>query len=279
MPGRPVSWSWFHSPDLSLQVAGRRIGEDFAALLFEMGEAMATRGRSLWAGPMREDDRAYRSALCRLRKEGVVVAYRGRAKGHSVHVSDSYEPEDILRPERLWRQRWGGIWSVLIYDIPESDRGMRDHLRRYLKRLRMGCLQKSVWVSPRDIRPEYDDWVQSVRVDFQSFLFEARTVLGRASDDIVLRAWDWRGISERHRWFLDQTAAVMERLAGASPTADEIVTLAREELCAYRFAMDGDPLLPSSLWPDGYAGRKVLRLHQAWTRTVRSRLIGGTRVA
>ena len=42
----------------------------------------------------------------------------------------------------------------------------------------MGCLQKSVWVSPRDIRPEHDDLVKGIRVNFYAYLFEATTVLG-----------------------------------------------------------------------------------------------------
>lgn len=272
MPGRPVAWTWFHSPNFSLPVLARRTSEDFVGMLSEFGDAMASRGRSLWAGSMKEDDRAYNAAIRRLRRAGVVTVYRGRAKGHSVHLSESYESEDMFSPERLWQQKWGGVWSVLVYDISESDRGMRDQLRRYLKRLRMGCLQKSVWVSPRDVRPEYDDWVQSVRLDFQSFLLEAKTVLGRAEDDIVRCAWDWRRIDAGQRWYLDQCGDMLTRLAGDSPSAGDALTLAREELCAYRVAMTDDPLLPSALWPAGYAGRKVHAMHRRWIRTLRPRL-------
>ena len=272
MPGKPVSWSWFHSPDFSMPVVRRRVSEDLVDLVCELGGAMATRGRSLWSSPVRDEASAYYTALSRLRRDGVLVTPPRRGLGLKIQVSEGHRPDDILRPEGLWGQKWGGVWSLLIYDIAEADRGMRDQFRRYLKRLRMGCLQKSVWVSPRDIRPEYDDWAQGLHLDIQSYLFESRTVLGRGSADVVARAWDWKSILRAHAWYIGACTAAVRRLESGGPGGDDLATVAREELTAYRTALDEDPLLPAAIWPAGYTGRKVAALHRRFTRALRRHL-------
>ncbi len=42
-------------------------------------------------------------------------------------------------------------WQMIIFDVPESDRKMRDKFRTTLKALGYQQLQKSVWVSPYDV--------------------------------------------------------------------------------------------------------------------------------
>lgn len=269
MPGKPVSWSWFHSPDISLPVVRRRVADELVDLVCEFGDAMASKGRSLWTKPMRDEAPAYYTALSRLRRAGVLVTPPRRGRGLAIQVSETYERDDMMHPERLWNQAWGGIWNLLIYDIAEADRGMRDQFRRYLKRLRLGCLQKSVWISPRDIRSEYDDWAQGLHIDIESYLFESRTVLGRGAMDIVLRAWDWSAITRAHVWYLQAGEAALKRLKKDGPGGVDPATLAREELIAYRTAFESDPLLPSALWPPEYRGPKVAALHRRLVRALR----------
>jgi len=43
---------------------------------------------------------------------------------------------------------WDGSWRVVIFDIPENQRGSRDKARRLMKSLGFYSLQKSVFVTP-----------------------------------------------------------------------------------------------------------------------------------
>ncbi|MBI3261275.1 CRISPR-associated endonuclease Cas2 [Candidatus Berkelbacteria bacterium] len=45
-------------------------------------------------------------------------------------------------------KRWDGTWRVVIFDIPEKNRTVRDTVRRWLKRLGFARLQQSVWAIP-----------------------------------------------------------------------------------------------------------------------------------
>ncbi|MDP3764135.1 MAG: CRISPR-associated endonuclease Cas2 [bacterium] len=45
-------------------------------------------------------------------------------------------------------KKWDKKWRIVIFDIPEKQRGARDSLRSYLKKLDFYELQKSVFVQP-----------------------------------------------------------------------------------------------------------------------------------
>ena len=55
---------------------------------------------------------------------------------------------------------WDGLYRMVIFDIPEKDRIVRDLLRRQLKLI--GCLgwQKSVWVTKEDITDELNKFIK-----------------------------------------------------------------------------------------------------------------------
>ncbi len=54
------------------------------------------------------------------------------------------------------QKRWDKHWHVVIFDIPDTDRLVREALRGFLKRLDFYCLQKSVWISPHGCRDEIE---------------------------------------------------------------------------------------------------------------------------
>ncbi len=46
------------------------------------------------------------------------------------------------------QKKWDGKWRVLIFDIPEKNRRLRDRIREMLRHLGFVRLQDSVWVFP-----------------------------------------------------------------------------------------------------------------------------------
>ena len=45
-------------------------------------------------------------------------------------------------------KKWDKKWRIVVFDIPEKQRGARDSLRSYLKKLDFYELQKSIFVHP-----------------------------------------------------------------------------------------------------------------------------------
>jgi len=51
---------------------------------------------------------------------------------------------------------WDGQWRVVIYDIEEEVRRLRERLRRTLKSLDFTLIQRSVWFSPYPVEEELE---------------------------------------------------------------------------------------------------------------------------
>lgn len=51
---------------------------------------------------------------------------------------------------RVKRERWDGRWRMLIFDIPEYRKPLREKVRRTLMAMGFVLLQRSVWIYPYD---------------------------------------------------------------------------------------------------------------------------------
>lgn len=266
-----MEWtSFLEHPDFCWTVVRRRIGEELCDLFIWYLEIAATRGRSLTWSHAFPDRGRYNAATYRLRKSGLLVT---RGRGHiGISADTPLLRSPAHKPDRFWRKKWNGYWYMLVYDVPEKERSYRDELRKFLVKRRMGCLQKSVWITPWDIRPEYDDMVKAAALGFYAQLFHVRTVLGQDPQRIVETSWDMDELRSGHEWFLDicerNTALVREGRLSQSG----LENLAREELSAYLTVMEDDPLLPMELHPSGYLGCEVFNAHCELVREIAAHL-------
>jgi phenylacetic acid degradation operon negative regulatory protein len=150
----------------------------------------------------------------------------------------------------------------MMYDIPEVDKRYRNELRKFLKRMRMGCLQKSVWVTPRDIRPEFDDLAKAASLGGFAYLFEARTVLGLPSRRVVEDSWNFDRLFLLQEHYCKVVQKNVQQLQAAQYSNEELSQLMRLAVDAYHSAFCEDPLLPVALLPANYLGREVLLQHR-----------------
>jgi len=74
---------------------------------------------------------------------------------------------------KLKRKKKGsdGKWIMLMFDIPENKKHLRDKLRRYILSLGYKMLQKSVWVCPFDVLKETKDILRLKSLDPYARIF------------------------------------------------------------------------------------------------------------
>ena len=74
---------------------------------------------------------------------------------------------------------WDGKWRIVIFDIPESKRRVRDLFRRRLKEWKFRVWQKSVWIIKRNVTEklrkliaelEINQWVAVIESDDPSLV-------------------------------------------------------------------------------------------------------------
>lgn len=64
------------------------------------------------------------------------------------------ERESLVSQSGVMQKAWDGKWRVVVFDIPERQRQLRDFLRNTMKRLGAYELLRSFWVYPYRM-PEY----------------------------------------------------------------------------------------------------------------------------
>ena len=160
-------------------------------------------------------------------------------------------------PEARWRRCWDRQWRLVLFDLPNAQSTLRNRLRNQLRRLGFGWLQNSVWISPDPLETEKASLAHS-RVDVASLIIlEARPCGGETDEEIVAGAWDFERINQlyvRHDRIL--AARPREALRGEA-AARLFQKWAVQERLAWLAVITEDPLLPESLLPAGYRGRKA----------------------
>ncbi|MCK5332863.1 hypothetical protein KAJ41_03305 [Candidatus Parcubacteria bacterium] len=63
------------------------------------------------------------------------------------------------------KKRSDGKWQMIIFDIPENKRYLRDLLREQLRLLEYKMLQQSIWICPYDIQRETEFLLRTHSID------------------------------------------------------------------------------------------------------------------
>lgn len=198
-----------------------------------------------------------RVAAARLRKEGWLSAAReGRETVYSL-TDAAWEMLDEGRARIFQRAAgpWDGQWHMVIYQVPETERALREQLRRRLAWLGFGPLSPSVWVSPHDRTQQVRDAFG--QLSLQLDVFRSRSEGNGADRDIAARAWDLSALDRDYR---DLLANYGPRLAGyrAGALQGRAALVERMRLVYdYRHFPFRDPDLPPELLPEGWPGRRA----------------------
>ncbi|MBI4036765.1 hypothetical protein HY386_02730 [Candidatus Daviesbacteria bacterium] len=110
-----------------------------------------------WDYPVKQS--AIARALKRLRENGLVkeiklkddIIFKLTSAGEEL---TGYDPKE-----------WDGKWRIVVFDIPEQKRLIRDLFRRNLKKWGFKHLQRSVWISKRDVFDKLTNYIQELGIE------------------------------------------------------------------------------------------------------------------
>ena len=86
-----------------------------------------------------------------------------------------FEIDDISLPV-FYPKKWDRIWRVLIFDIPEITRSVRNIFRNKLQEFDFYTLQKSVYVTPQDCEKEIMELAKMLRIDRNVNIIKAKSL-------------------------------------------------------------------------------------------------------
>lgn len=200
-----------------------------------------------------------RMTLSRLKQEGWFTTTRvGRETEYrlSDHIFRILTEgrERIFAP---YQTDWDGWWTQLVFQLPESDRSLRDQIKKRLSWLGFGSLTTSTWLSPREQRQQS----LGLRAEFPTVDIDVLTSgTGDVEEDrsLVRRCWDLEALNADYRTFISDHRTLRtsaSRLDGRSAFAARI-----ELTSTYRHFPFRDPSLPPALRPPGWLGADAHQL-------------------
>lgn len=76
----------------------------------------------------------------------------------------------LLLPED--ETKWDGKWIVVVFDIPEQKRLIRNIFRRFLKKLGFKQLQKSVFISKKSLFEKLAEEIKTLEIESWVTIFQ-----------------------------------------------------------------------------------------------------------
>ena len=130
--------------------------------------------RFVWYGPRDLPKSKLSLTISRLRKKGYIEKYKDQSK---IILKLTQLGQDWLLkhlPEDNYN--WDGIWRLVIFDIPESQRRIRNILRRRLKEWGFNQWQKSVWATKKPLTEALRSLVKQLEVEDWVLVIETENV-------------------------------------------------------------------------------------------------------
>jgi phenylacetic acid degradation operon negative regulatory protein len=202
-----------------------------------------------------------RVSMSRLKKEGWFTTRRqGR---ETVYVLSRHMLELLVhgRP-RIFRRKaepWSGRWTMVIYQVPESDRAVREQLRKQLAWAGFGQLSPSTWLAPHDLAKEARDLASrhgSARLD----VLWCGSDDAEAARDLAARCWDLESLRGDYTDFL-AAYGHLDNEPGNRAKDGKLALVERTRITDdFRRFPFRDPELPPELQPPNWPGPAAFNL-------------------
>jgi len=160
-------------------------------------------------------------------------------------------------------KKWDSFWRVVIFDIEEVDRSIRDKLRLKLKELGFGMFQKSVWITPHDIIADFQEFIERLSLKDKVYIMEVSEIVVGDQQQLAEQIWNLQEINKQYKKLIDKLFKFKNKGKNSSVKnrdRDKSTNYKKEDLQReYLELLIKDPFLPEQLLPDDWLREKVTR--------------------
>lgn len=162
--------------------------------------------------------------------------------------------------------KWDRKWRIVIFDIEEVSRPIRERLRYKLREVGFGMLQKSVFISPHDIAKDFTEFIEVLGLSESAYLLEVSNIVVGNIESLVNRVWRVDKINERYRAIIQKIEdshliSVDDRQkklnGGIDGGGDKVGDIAGQVWREYLDVILKDPFLPRDLLPGDWQGERA----------------------
>ena len=136
----------------------------------------------------RQEQYRARKAFSRLLDAGL-LALEKTSRGSQVKLTEKGRKALEAAERRNYKisipKKWDGKWRVIIFDIPEKRKSLRNHMRTVLMRIGFVRLQDSVWIYPYNC----EELVVLLKADFRLGKDLLYLIVDKVENDKHLRVY------------------------------------------------------------------------------------------
>lgn len=164
------------------------------------------------------------------------------SRGHKIFYKD-------YPLAKLRKNKWDGVWTVVMYDFPEEERAKREMLRRKLMQFGFGSPQISILISPLSIDEPVQKLLEGEGMADKVWTLRASRILGMENHEVARFAWPViKDLDKLYQELLD----VLPKVHGY----ENLENLWKSYFLAVNSA---DPYLPFELLPPSWKGEECQR--------------------
>lgn len=202
-----------------------------------------------------------RVSMSRLKQEGWFTTRReGRETVYT--LSDRLLDVVVQGRPRIFRRKeepWTGRWTMVIYQMPESDRAAREQLRKQLAWTGFGQLSPSTWLAPHDLSREARD-IASQHAGARIDVLWCGSDGTQAARELAARCWDLNSLGRDYVDFLATYAHLDDERGNSTKDGRQALVERTRITDDFRRFPFRDPELPHELQPRGWAGPAAFSL-------------------
>lgn len=116
----------------------------------------------------------FSQALKRLRERG--LAQEVQIDEGKIIFKLTQLGRDVLGVKPVSDFDWDGVWRIVIFDIPERNKRVRDKFRRKLKHWGFKNWQQSVWVTKNDVTDKLRSLIEELGIEKWVAVLESSNV-------------------------------------------------------------------------------------------------------
>ncbi|MCX4831273.1 PaaX family transcriptional regulator [Streptomyces sp. NBC_01016] len=198
-----------------------------------------------------------RAAIGRLARRGVLDVHKDGRRTYYRPAPSAVRPLEQLQRRIVnfgARERaWDGLWTTVIFSVPDDQRDARHAIRRRLGFLGYAAVYDGVWMSPHADHDQTVELLESIGVRSATVLRSTLTHAQGAGDP--LGAWDLDAIQAAYQDFIAEYTPLLNRVVGGQVGSAEALVARTTVKDVWRELVGTDPELPANLLPEGWPGR------------------------
>lgn len=165
--------------------------------------------------------------------------------------------DEVIPLQKLGEKKWDGWWRIVIFDIEEKNKYLRDRVRKKLLELGFGKWQESVYINPHQITEELNEYFQEKDLYPRCICLEARKTGVEDNQAVAQEVFGLEILSAKYRKLLEEVNSTAELAKKQNIKNSEILNKLQSFSERFENLLLVDPYLPKELFPDYKDREKV----------------------